>query len=102
MTKIPSQKNPRGTSMPTNTLRDDVFPILECFYDIPLIHACKILGMSPHTLKGLRIKKGLDKWPFDDVKNKTFVLSWADIQNLRNKKREEVSFRTRYHGNMLI
>jgi hypothetical protein len=77
--------------MPTNTLRDDVFPIIECFYDIPLIHACKILGMSPHTLKSMRIKKGLDKWPFDEVKNKTFRMTWEDIQNLRNRKREEVS-----------
>ena len=69
----------------SNTLRDDIYPILECFYDIPLVHACKFLSMSAHTLKKLRLKKGIEKWPFDEVRRGTFRLNWAQIQDFRHQ-----------------
>ena len=87
---------PRKDSDTTGTtLRDEIYPILECFYDIPLTHACKFLAMSAHTVKKMRVKKGIQKWPFDEIRRRNFWMTWDQIKERRRQEMDNCSYEIR-------
>ena len=56
---------------------------LECFYDMPILDAAKILKVSETTVRNYKLTKGFRDWPFVAVKKNEFHLNWDDIERLR-------------------
>lgn len=61
--------------------------IVECFYDIPLNDACKILNSSHPTVKKLSKQ---NVWPFNRLKRGSFSMTWREIADTRNQIIEEL------------